>query len=53
MTDASYVLTGWVLTGVVLAGYCARIVQRTRRAERSLPDTLPDGDAAGDGDRRR
>src|SRR5947207_4929650 len=30
---AEYVITGWVLTGVVLAGYWLWIVQRTKRAE--------------------
>jgi len=37
MTDAGYVVTGWVLTAVVLAGYWASIVRRTRRARRTLP----------------
>jgi hypothetical protein len=37
MTDAGYVVTGWVLTAVVLAGYWLSIVRRTRRARRSLP----------------
>lgn len=37
MTDAGYVLTGWVLTAVVLAGYWLSIARRTRRARRSLP----------------
>jgi heme exporter protein CcmD len=36
MTDAAYVVTGWVLTAVVLAVYCASIARRTRRARRSL-----------------
>jgi hypothetical protein len=35
---AEYVITGWVLTGVVLAAYWFWIVRRTKRAERSLPD---------------
>ena len=35
MNFAEYVITGWVLTFVVLAGYWFWIVQRTRRAERS------------------
>jgi hypothetical protein len=34
---AEYVITGWVVTGVVLLAYWLWIVQRTRRAERSLP----------------
>lgn len=37
MTDAGYVVTGWVLTAVVLAGYWASIARRFRRARRSLP----------------
>ncbi len=37
MTDAGFVLTGWVLTGAVLAAYWASIARRTRRARRSLP----------------
>jgi hypothetical protein len=37
MTDAGYVLTGWVLTAVVLAGYWLSIARRPRRARRSLP----------------
>jgi hypothetical protein len=37
MRFAEYVVTGWVLTAVVVAGYWFSIVQRTRRAERSLP----------------
>ena len=37
MKFAEYVITGWVLTGVVIFVYWLSIVQRTRRAERSLP----------------
>jgi hypothetical protein len=37
MTDAGYVVTGWVLTAVVLAVYWASIARRIRRARRSLP----------------
>ena len=37
MTDAGYVVTGWVLTAVVLAVYWASIARRTRRARRSVP----------------
>ena len=37
MTDAAYVVTGWVLTAVVLAVYWASIARRTRRARHSLP----------------
>ena len=35
MNFAEYVITGWVLTGVVLGAYWLWIVQRTKRAERS------------------
>jgi len=35
MTDAGFVITGWVVTAVAVAGYWARVVQRTRRARRS------------------
>jgi hypothetical protein len=38
MRFVEYVITGWTLTGAVIAGYWFWIVQRTRRAERSLPD---------------
>jgi predicted ABC-type transport system involved in lysophospholipase L1 biosynthesis ATPase subunit len=34
VTDAGFVLTAWIGTGVVLVAYVARIAQRTRRAER-------------------
>jgi hypothetical protein len=37
MTDAGYVVAGWVLTAVVLAVYWASIARRTRRARRSIP----------------
>ncbi|HEX9466939.1 MAG TPA: hypothetical protein VGA11_00885 [Acidimicrobiia bacterium] len=45
MRFAEYVITGWVLTAAVLGGYWVWIVQRTRRAERSLP---ADSSAAGE-----
>ena len=35
MSSAGYVITGWVLTFVVLGVYWLWIVQRTKRAERS------------------
>jgi hypothetical protein len=38
MRFAEYVITGWVLTAVVIGGYWLWIVRRTRRAEQSLPD---------------
>ena len=37
MTDAGYVVGGWVLTGAVLAGYVVRLWARTRRARHLLP----------------
>jgi len=40
VTDAGYVIGGWTLTGVVIAGYVGRLWSRTRRARRLLP---PDG----------
>jgi len=41
MTDAGFVLVGWVLTGVAVSGYRLRIGQRSRRARRSLADPAP------------
>jgi len=38
MTDAGYVIGGWALTGVAVAGYVGRLWSRTRRARRLLPD---------------
>lgn len=35
MSYAEYVVTGWVLTAVVLAAYWLWIVRRTKRAEQS------------------
>lgn len=37
MTDAPFVLTGWTLTGAVLAAYAARLWARTRRVRPLLP----------------
>ena len=34
MTDVGYVVAGWGIAAVVLAGYSARLVLRIRRAER-------------------
>jgi hypothetical protein len=34
MTDAGFVVTGWVLTGLALGVYWARVILRTRRAEK-------------------
>jgi HAMP domain-containing protein len=39
MTNAEYVIAGWVLTGAVLLAYWLRIQQRIRRAERLERDT--------------
>lgn len=36
MTDAGYVIAGWVLTGAVMLAYWVRLVRRTRRAEASV-----------------
>lgn len=35
MENAGYVVTGWVLTGVVLVVYTLDVVRRTRRAQRT------------------
>ncbi len=35
MSDAGFVITGWVLTTVAVGGYWARLVWRTRSASRS------------------
>ena len=37
MTDAGYVLGGWALTAVAIAGYTGRLWARSRRARRLLP----------------
>jgi hypothetical protein len=39
VTDAGYVIGGWTLTSVVIAGYVGRLWARSRRARRFL---LPD-----------
>jgi hypothetical protein len=36
VSDAGYVIAGWVITAVVLLAYFGSIVWRTRRAERSI-----------------
>lgn len=43
MTDAGYVLGGWGLTAVAIAGYVARLWARSRRARRLLPPDEADG----------
>jgi hypothetical protein len=37
MTHASYILTAWIVAAVVIAAYCARLVQRGRRLTRAVP----------------
>jgi hypothetical protein len=37
VSDAGFVITGWVLTAVAIGGYWVRLAQRTRRARRSHP----------------
>jgi hypothetical protein len=37
MTDAGYVLGGWALTTIAIAGYTGRLWARSRRARRLLP----------------
>lgn len=55
MENAQYVVTGWVLTGAVLAGYTASLFVRSRRAARTLgPDgSDPAAGDPGDGGERR
>lgn len=38
MTNAAYVVAGWSLTGLALAGYTARLVLRSRRADQALSE---------------
>jgi len=35
VTDAGFVVAGWVITALVLVGYWASIAMRLRRRERS------------------
>jgi hypothetical protein len=37
VTDAGYVIGGWTVTGVAIAGYVGRLWSRSRRARRLLP----------------
>ena len=37
MTDAGYVIAGYVVTGGVLAVYAGRLLWRSRNAARALP----------------
>jgi hypothetical protein len=48
MTDAGYVIGGWSLTGLVIAGYVGRLWARTRRARRFLPPDEPASRGAGE-----
>lgn len=41
MEHAQYVLTGWVVTGVALAGYAGIVITRTRRAARHAASPAP------------
>ena len=43
MTDAGYVIGGWALAGVAIAGYVGRLWARARRARRLLPPDEQDG----------
>lgn len=36
MTDAGYVISGWVITGAGMGAYLARLWLRTRRARKLL-----------------
>ena len=38
MSYAEYVITGWVVTALIIGAYWLWIVRRTKRAEQSLPD---------------
>lgn len=38
MTDAGFVIASYVITAVAIAGYAARIIVRTRRAEATEGD---------------
>ncbi|HEX4777497.1 MAG TPA: hypothetical protein VF183_07115 [Acidimicrobiales bacterium] len=41
MTDVGYVAAAWSITGAAMVAYAVRVMVRTRRAERSLPDGDP------------
>jgi len=43
VTDAGYVIGGWTLTGVAIAGYVGRLWARSRRVRRLLPPDDRDG----------
>jgi hypothetical protein len=43
MTDAGYVISGWVVTGAALGGYLGRLWIRTRRARKLLETNEGDG----------
>jgi hypothetical protein len=37
MSDAGFVIAGWVVTAVALLGYWLSVAWRTRRSERTRP----------------
>ncbi|MGH8999211.1 MAG: hypothetical protein ACRDY7_07445 [Acidimicrobiia bacterium] len=47
MTDAAYVIGGWVITGAALSGYAARLWLRTRRLRSLVPPPEEPGEDAG------
>jgi hypothetical protein len=42
VTDAAYVLGGWAVTAVVLGGYTARVILRSRKLRRMAAPTGED-----------
>jgi hypothetical protein len=45
VSDAGFVVAGWVITAAVLVGYWLSVLLRLRRAERTVP---PAGDPTAD-----
>ena len=43
----SYVIAGYGITAVVLAGYAARVLRRGRAIRQILPDATSDANASG------
>ena len=37
LTHAGYILSAWIVSALVVAAYCARLVQRGRRLTRAVP----------------
>jgi len=37
MTDAVFVIAAWLITGVVLVGYAAYVIQRGKALSRKVP----------------